>query len=480
MYKNTKIIPVILCGGSGTRLWPMSRTSFPKQYLSLKKNHLSFFQMTLNRIKNLENVDDPIVICNKEHRFITGEQLREINVKPKSILLEPFGRNTCPAIAIASLRSLEFDPEAMLLILPSDHIISEHKSFINYINKAKLYASQEKLVTFGIIPRSPETGFGYIKSTSLFSGNKIDCHQVEKFIEKPEKKLAERLIKDKKFSWNSGMFLFKAKTIINEINKFQPKIISLCKKSLENRINDLYFEKINEKEFQECLNISLDKAVMEKSKISVVMPVDIGWSDIGGWESYWQNSEKDDNGNVLIGDVIQKSTKNNIIRSEARLVVGLGIENLIIVETQDVVLITKKDLSEEVKHLVKNLKEDGRREVDEHRKIFRPWGNYFLIEEGFQWKVKKIEVNPNSSLSLQLHNHRAEHWVVVEGIASIELNEKTFNLKKNESCFVPLGSKHRLSNKGKSPLIIIEVQSGSYLGEDDIVRFKDQYGRGGN
>ncbi len=477
MSRKTKIIPVILCGGSGTRLWPMSRTSFPKQYLSFEKNNFSLFQITLNRIKNFENIDDPIVICNEEHRFITGEQLREINIKPKSIILEPFGRNTCPAIAVASLKSLEINPEAILLILPSDHLIRENKAFIDCIKKAYIYAKQEKLVTFGIIPNSPETGYGYIKSSSAFSKNKIECLQVEEFIEKPEKELAQQLIKDSKFSWNSGMFMFKAKTIINEIKKYQPDILSVCKKSFYKRINDLDFEKINKKEFQECINISLDKAILEKSKISVVLPLDIGWSDIGGWESYWQNSKKDNKGNVIFGDVIHESTKNNLIRSESRLIVGLGIQDLIVVETQDAVLIAKKDLSQQVKNLVINLKEKGRSEIDEHRKTFRPWGNYYLIEQGFQWKVKRIEVNPKSSLSLQLHNYRAEHWVVVQGTASIELNDKKFNLEKNESCYVPLGTKHRLSNKGTECLIIIEVQSGVYLGEDDIIRFKDQYGR---
>ena len=478
MSGNKKIIPVILSGGSGTRLWPMSRTSFPKQYLSFK-NNFSFFQMTLNRIQNLEYIDAPIVICNEEHRFLTGEQLREINIRPKSIILEPFGRNTCPAIAIASLKSLEIDPEAILLILPSDHLIKKNKVFIDCIKRAYIYAEQEKLVTFGIIPKSPETGYGYIKSSSSFSKSKIECLKVEEFIEKPEKELAQQLIKDSRFSWNSGMFMFKAKTIINEIKKYQPDILSVCKRSFKKRINDLDFEKINKKEFEGCINLSLDKAVMEKSKISVVIPLDIGWSDIGGWESYWQNSKKDNKGNVIFGDVIHESTKNSFIRSESRLIVGLGIQDLIVVETQDVVLIAKKNLSQQVKKLVLELKEKGRLEVDEHKKIFRPWGNYHLIEEGPQWKVKRIEVNPHSSLSLQLHNHRAEHWVVVEGTASIELNNKKFNLEKNESCYVPLGTKHRLSNKGSKTLIIIEVQSGAYLGEDDIIRFKDQYGRNG-
>tara|TARA_Y100000589_G_scaffold142252_1_gene135752 strand:+ start:4460 stop:5899 length:1440 start_codon:yes stop_codon:yes gene_type:complete len=477
LYKNSKIIPVILCGGSGTRLWPKSRTSLPKQYLSFDDSSLSFLQLTLMRIKEFSNIDKPIIICNEEHRFITAEQLREIDVEAKCILLEPVRKNTCPAIALAALRSIEIDEESILLILPSDHLIKKNKDFIQIIKESKIYADQDNLITFGIMPESPETGYGYIKSSYLISKENPNCSKVEKFIEKPNLKLAEKYIKDKRFTWNSGMFLFKAKVIIKEIEKYYPEIISSCKKAIRKKINDLYFEKIDAKEFNQCPSISIDKAVMEKTNLSLVIPINIGWSDIGGWKSFWENSKKDNNGNVLLGDVIQKSGKNNLINSEHRLVVGLGIQNLIIIETNDAILIANKNYTEEVKIVVNELKEKSRIEVDEHRKIYRPWGNYSLIEESANWKVKKIEVKPFSSLSLQMHNHRAEHWVVVEGNASVEIGENIFQLKKNESCYVPIKTKHRLSNNFEKLLIIIEVQSGNYLGEDDIIRFKDDYGR---
>ncbi len=477
MIKNSKIIPVILCGGSGTRLWPKSRTSLPKQYLSFDESSLSFLQLTLKRIREFNAIDNPIVICNEEHRFITAEQLRQIDIQAKCIILEPVRKNTCPAVALAALRSLEIDEESILLILPSDHLIKKDKDFMNIIKKSKIYADKDNLITFGIVPDNPETGYGYIKSSSLLYKENPNLFKVEKFIEKPNKKLAEKYIKDKSFSWNSGMFLFKSKIIIEEIEKYYPEIISCCRKAIKNKINDLYFEKIDVKEFNLCPNISLDKAVMEKTKLSLVIPIKVGWSDIGGWKSYWDNSTKDKNGNVLLGDVIQKSGKNNLINSEHRLVVGLGIQNLIIIETNDAVLVANKNYSEEVKDVVNELKKRSRIEVEEHRKIYRPWGNYSLIEESKIWKLKKIEVKPFSSLSLQMHNHRAEHWVVVEGTASVEIGQNVFELKKNESCYVPIKTKHRLSNNFKKPLILIEVQSGTYLGEDDIIRFKDNYGR---
>ena len=477
MKKKSKIIPIILCGGSGTRLWPKSRTSLPKQYLPFDDNNLSFLQLTLERIKEIDNIDNPIVICNQEHRFITAEQLRQINVKAKSIILEPIRKNTCPAVALGAIRALEFDEESILLILPSDHLIKNNKAFIKIIEEAEKYTDKESLITFGIIPDGPETGYGYIKSSSLFNVENINCLTVEKFIEKPNIKLAEEFIKDKRFTWNSGMFLFKAKVIVNEIEKYCPEIISSCRRALKKKINDLYFEKIDKTEFDLCPNISLDKAVMEKTKLCLVIPINIGWSDVGGWKSFWDNSKKDKNGNVLLGDVIQKYGQNNLINSEYRLVVGLGIKDLIIIETNDAVLIANRTYSEEVKTVVNELKKRSRIEVDEHRKIYRPWGNYTLIEESTLWKVKKIEVKPFSSLSLQMHNQRAEHWVVVEGNATVEIGNKILELKKNESCYVPIKTKHRLSNKKQTPLILIEVQSGSYLGEDDILRFQDDYGR---
>ena len=480
MKKTPKIIPVILCGGSGTRLWPKSRTSLPKQFLSFNENKLSFLQLTLKRINTMDGVEKPIIVCNEDHRFITAEQLREINITAQSIILEPSPKNTCPAIALAAIRSLKIDPNAIILVLPSDHLIKKNNIFLEKIKESIKFAEENKIITFGIIPNSPETGYGYIKSASTNSQNKLNCIKVEEFIEKPEKKIAEKLIKDNRFSWNSGMFLFKAQLIINEIEKYNPEIIKFCKMSINNKNTDIYFEKIDREIFNNCPNISIDKSVMEKTNLAVVMPIDIGWSDIGGWKSFWENSEKDKNGNVLIGDAIEKSCKNNLISSENKLVIGMGINDSIIIETNDVVLVANKNYSEEVRSLVSDLRDQGRIEIDEHRKMYRPWGNYLLIEEGFKWKVKRIEVKPFSSLSLQMHKHRAEHWIVVEGIASVELDNNVFQLKKNESCYVPLGTKHRLSNHHKNNLILIEVQSGNYLGEDDIIRFEDIYGRGNN
>ena len=480
MKKTSKVIPIILCGGSGTRLWPKSRTSLPKQFLSFNENKLSFLQLTLKRINTMDGVEKPIIVCNEDHRFITAEQLREINITAQSIILEPSPKNTCPAIALAAIRSLKIDPNAIILVLPSDHLIKKNNIFLEKIKESIKFAEENKIITFGIIPNSPETGYGYIKSASTNSQNKLNCIKVEEFIEKPEKKIAEKLIKDSRFSWNSGMFLSKAQVLINEIYKYNPEIIKYCKKALNHNHDDIYFEKIDSEIFNKCPNISIDKSVMEKTNLALVMPIDIGWSDVGGWKSFWENSAKDKNGNVLLGDAIAKSSKNNLISSENKLVVGMGINDSIIIETNDVVLVADKNYSEEVRSLVSNLKEQGRIEIDEHRKMYRPWGNYLLIEEGFKWKVKRIEVKPFSSLSLQMHKHRAEHWIVVDGIASVEIDKNIFMLKKNESCYVPLGAKHRLSNNHKSNLTLIEVQSGDYLGEDDIIRFEDVYGRDSN
>ncbi len=480
MKKISKIIPVVLCGGSGTRLWPKSRTSLPKQFLSFNDKNLSFLQLTLKRISTMDNFEKPIIVCNEEHRFITAEQLREIDIKAQSIILEPSRRNTCPAIALAAIRSLKIDPNAIILVLPSDHLIKKIDVFLDKLKEAINFAIDNKIITFGIIPNSPETGYGYIKSVKNISKDKLSCMKVEKFIEKPEKDIAEKLIKDKRFTWNSGMFLFKAQVIINEIKKYNPEIINLCQRSIDNKYEDIYFEKIDSEIFNLCPNISIDKSVMEKTNLAVVMPIDIGWSDIGGWKSFWENSEKDMHGNVLLGDSIEKSCKDSLINSESKLVIGMGIQDLIIIETNDVVLVANKNYSEEVKSLVSDLKEKGRIEIDEHRQMYRPWGNYLLIEEGCKWKVKRIEVKPFSSLSLQMHKHRAEHWIVVEGIATVQLDKNIFQLKKNQSCYVPLGTKHRLSNQHRDNLTLIEVQSGDYLGEDDIVRFEDIYGRGTN
>ena len=475
---SNQLFPVILCGGSGSRLWPLSRRSFPKQYLSINDaSKESFLQTTLKRIKNIENSNSPIVICNEEHRFITAEQIREIGIKPKSILLEPCSRNTAPAIILATLKAINYGNDPILLILPADHQIKNNKEFINSINISREAALEGKIVTFGIEPTNPETGYGYIKSFKSFEGNNLKTYKIEKFIEKPNKLLAEEFCKDKRFSWNSGIFVAKASVILEEVEKYSPEILNLCKKSIKNKTFDLDFERVEKKYFEKCPNISIDKAIMEKTHSGVVCPLRAGWSDIGGWKSYWENSPKDINGNILIGNSLEISSKNSLIAGYSRLTVALGVEDLVIVETNDALLVTKKDHSEKIKELVTRLKGEKRIESEENRKVYRPWGNYFSVEEDFNWKIKRIEVNPESSLSLQLHKKRAEHWIVVRGIANVEINEKKFLLKENQSCFIPEGYKHRLSNLNKEPLIIIEVQSGSYLGEDDIIRLEDNYGR---
>ena len=478
MAKDNKLLPIILCGGSGTRLWPLSRRSFPKQYLSINnKKNSSFLQITIKRIKELKNSEHPIVICNEEHRFITAEQLRQIKVNPGSILLEPISRNTAPAIAVSALKSMSEDNDPILLIMPSDHLITNEVNFINSIEKAKSSALEGKIVTFGIKPNNAATGFGYIKANHPFQKNLLKPYQIEEFVEKPNKNLAEKFFKDDKYSWNSGIFMAKASILIQEFNIYSPEIVSHCKESLQNKTKDLDFERLGVKAFRECPNISVDKAIMEKTSLGVVFPLEVDWSDIGSWNSFWEKSSKDKNGNVFIGDAIGLSSKNCLINSNSRLTVGLDVDDLIIIETNDAVLVANKARSQDIKGIVSLLNEKQLSEGNMHKKVFRPWGSYFSIAEEKGWQVKRINVNPGASLSLQKHKFRTEHWIVVSGKALVELEGKTKTLKANESTYIPLGFKHRLSNPGEIPLIIIEVQSGKYLGEDDIIRFKDMYGR---
>ena len=478
MDTNNKLLPIILCGGTGTRLWPLSRRSFPKQYLSINnKKNSSFLQVTTQRIQNLENTENPIFICNEEHRFITAEQLRQVNIKPSSIILEPSSQNTAPAITAAALKAVSQGNDPILLILPSDHQITNDKIFLDSIEEAKQATIEGSIVTFGIKPSNPATGFGYIKTKSPFNTNFAGPYKIESFIEKPNKELAEKFYQDKRYCWNSGIFMAKASILIKELEIFSPEIVLHCKESLRKKINDLDFERLDKNSFQKCPNISIDKAIMEKTSRGVIFPLKVNWSDIGSWKSLWENSSKDINGNVLIGDSIGVSSENCLISSNSRLTVGLNIKDLIIIETNDAVLVTRRCESENVKELVNYLKSNNRSESEENRKVYRPWGNYVSVDNSLHWKIKKIEVNPRASLSLQLHKKRAEHWIVVEGLAKIQIDEEIFNLKANQSCYVPIGAKHRLSNPGKKPLIIIEVQSGKYLGEDDIIRFKDMYGR---
>ena len=476
--EKNKIVPVILSGGTGSRLWPLSRASYPKQYLEIKpKESISFFQETINRIKLYENIDDPIVICNEEHRFIVAEQMRKINVKPKSILLEPIGRNTAPAITIASLKAIESDANSIILVLPADHIIREPNKFIKVISKAVSYAKNGNLITFGITPNKAETGFGYIESEKELKNENLNGEKILRFIEKPNIEKAKKFIKEKRFSWNSGIFLFKANSFLRELKLYHPDMYELSKKSLLNNKLDFGFQRLDIETFSLCEKISVDKAIMEKTNFGIVLPLDAGWSDIGSWEAMWDISNKDDKGNVSLGKIVCQDVKNSYFRSEDRLIVGLGVEDLIVIETKDAVFVSKKSQSQKVKNIVEKLENKGSSEATIHKTIFRPWGYYTSIAEESNWQVKKISVKPGESLSLQLHNHRTEHWINVSGKALVEVDGEEIILNKNESTYIPLGSKHRLTNCGDVPLIMIEVQSGDYLGEDDIIRFEDKYKR---
>ncbi len=472
------ILPVILCGGSGSRLWPLSRKSFPKQFLSISSDSgKSLLQNTYQRIKPLKGLKEPILICNEEHRFIVAEQMREINIKPLSILLEPFGRNTAPAVTLAALKSLEFEEDVNLLVLSSDHIIGNEEQFLKVVNSGLEYSNKGKLVTFGVIPEEPDTGYGYIKSAEPLEDSGIKGSRIDGFVEKPNLTTANELIKDKRYTWNSGMFLFKANIILEEVKNFSPEILNACKKSLEEKLFDLDFQRLNQDSFIKCPNISLDVAVMEKTEKGFVLPLKANWTDIGSWNAVWKISKKDKSNNFIEGSVLAKNSQNCYLRGEKRLIAALGVKDLIVIETSDAILVADKSQSQEVKNIVNCLKERGIREGQEHKRIYRPWGFYESLIEEERWQVKIINVKPGEKLSLQMHHHRSEHWIVVSGTANVEIDEKEITLHENQSSYIPIGSKHRLSNPGKIPLKLIEVQSGAYLGEDDIHRFDDDYGR---
>ncbi len=474
---NNFIVPLILCGGSGSRLWPLSRESYPKQFLSIKKEEkFSLLQQTIIRISTLKNLKKPILVCNEEHRFIVAEQMREINIEEFIIMLEPFGRNTAPAITLAALKSLELDEDPTLLVLSSDHEIKKNEQFLKVINEGLRFAEMNKLVTFGVVPRSPEVGYGYIKATKPF-GSKLEGFKIESFIEKPDKETAQKLIQDNRYTWNSGIFMFKSKEIIKEIDMFSPEILICCKNALDKSKVDLDFQRLDKASFKKCDNLSIDIAVMEKTTRGIVVPLDVGWSDVGSWEVVWETSNKDNEGNYTEGKVVLENTKNSYLRSENRLIVGIDLNNLIVVETRDAILISEKNSSQKVKSIVKHLKKNNMPEGITHSKVYRPWGHYLSVVEANRWQLKLIMVKPEAKLSLQMHHHRSEHWVVVSGTAKVEVDNKLKILSENQSVYIPLGSKHRLSNPGKIPLTLIEVQSGSYVGEDDIVRFEDSYGR---
>lgn len=465
------MIPVIMSGGSGTRLWPLSRKNKPKQFLTLFGD-TSLFQQTLTRLSGIAKLQSPIIVCNEEHRFMVAEQLQEIAVTGADIVLEPCARNTAPAIALAALQAQQKGNDPILLVLAADHVIKNIAAFHQAINKAQSHAEKGAMVTFGIIPTMAHTGYGYIEAQDK---NKIS--KVNAFVEKPDAETAQTYLESGNYYWNSGMFMFKASTIIQQLERFAPDILTACQQALEHSVVDLDFIRVNKDDFATSPSDSLDYAVMEKTDKAVVIPLDAGWSDVGSWSSLWENHQQDENNNVLIGDVIVENVSNAYVHSEHRLISVLGLNNIVVVETPDAIMIADKDQAENIKSVVKQLDDQQRSEATIHRKCYRPWGHFDAVDEGERFQVKRISVNPGASLSLQMHHHRAEHWVVVTGTAEVTCDDKVALLSENESTFIPLGSVHRLHNPGRVPLEIIEVQSGSYLGEDDIIRLDDCYNR---
>ena len=475
----TPLIPVILCGGTGTRLWPLSRASYPKQYWPLSGDgEATLLQQTQQRLTGLEALAAPLLICNEDHRFIVAEQMRQIGVEPNAILLEPMGRNTAPAVTVAALQATANGEDPLLLVLAADHLIRDGAQFRQAINAGRKPAEEGRLVTFGIVPTAPETGYGYIEASEPFSLGEPAHVPIKRFVEKPDQATAEQFLATGRFTWNSGMFLFRASAMLAELERLAPEVVSCCRAALEQDTADLEFHRLEREAFAKCPNVAIDVAVMEKTELGSVLPLDAGWSDVGSWSALWETSEqKDSQGNVLQGHVIAEGSRDCYLRSEHRLVVGLGVENLVVVETDDAVLIADRSKAQEIKTVVKQLEAAGSPEGKAHRKIYRPWGHYTGVTEGTRWQVKRISVKPGASLSLQMHHHRAEHWVVVKGTALVERDGNEQLVGENQSTYIPMGCKHRLSNPGRIPVELIEVQSGEYLGEDDIVRFQDRYGR---
>ncbi|XST17350.1 mannose-1-phosphate guanylyltransferase/mannose-6-phosphate isomerase [Escherichia coli] len=466
------IIPIIMAGGSGTRLWPLSRSLYPKQFLSLI-NENSLLQETLKRLDGL-NCLPPVIVSNNEHRFIVAEQLRQFGVDDFQIILEPVGRNTAPAVALAALKSLELHGDHHMLVLAADHAIQDIEAFHAAVLAAEQESVDNKLVTFGIVPTKPETGYGYIKKGEQV---KNSVFKVNSFVEKPDLETAKNYLEQKCYLWNSGMFMFKASVYLDELKKFRPDILAACKESLSSASTDLDFIRLNSDVFAECPDESIDYAVMEKTQDCVVIPLDADWSDIGSWTSLWEISEKDEHENVSHGDVINYNSRNNYIYSEGSLISTVGVNNLIIVQTKDALLVAQQDNVQDIKKIVEILKKQKRSKHISHREVYRPWGRYDSVERGDRYQVKRITVKPGECLSTQMHHHRAEHWVVVAGTAKVTCGERTFFVTENESTFIPIGTVHTLENPGKIPLEVIEIQSGVYLGDDDIVRLSDKYGR---
>lgn len=465
------IVPIILAGGYGSRLWPLSREQRPKQFLSLFGKG-SMLQETLVRLNGIEH-QRPLVICNEEHRFLVAEQLREQSLDA-DIILEPEGRNTAPAIAIAALQIMAEYPEAQLLILPADHLIRDEANFVESVTQAGIRSEKGDLVTFGIVPTHPETGYGYIERGDAISDN---AFQVKRFVEKPKREAAEHYLASGHYYWNSGMFLFKASRYVDELERLQPEILVACQDAMAGASRDLDFIRLDADAFLQCPADSIDYAVMEKSMDVSVVPLDAGWNDIGSWSAVWEVSEQDAYGNARHGDVLMHDSHDNLIHANSRLVATVGVRDLVIVETKDAVLVSSRNQVQDVKKIVEQLKADNRSEHRVNREVYRPWGMYESLDQGKRYQVKRITVNPGQKLSVQMHYHRAEHWVVVSGTAKVNIGESSHLVAENQSTYISVGEVHSLENPGKIPLELIEVQSGAYLGEDDIVRLKDIYGR---
>ena len=463
--------PVVLAGGTGSRLWPKSRAALPKQFLALTSES-TMLQDTITRLSGTD-AEAPVFICNDAHRFLVAEQLRKKNIKHGGILLEPVGRNTAPAIALAALHATKNGEDPVLLVLAADHLIKDQSAFHSAITKAEALANEGKLVTFGIVPDQPHTGYGYIKA-----GNVLNVgFEVAEFVEKPELETAKQYVESGDFFWNSGMFMFKASRYIEELGKYHPEMLEICRRAIETEAPDLDFIRVDSEIFATCPDDSIDYAVMEKTDSAAMVSLDAGWSDVGSWTSLWETADKDDNGNVCVGDTILENTKNSYVNAEQRLVSVIGLEDVIVVETKDAVMVAHKDDAQSIKNVVNKLKAEKRPEFEFHREVFRPWGSYDSIDSGARFQVKRITVKPGEKLSVQMHHHRAEHWIVVSGSANVTIDENTQLVTENESVYIPIGAVHALENPGKIPLELIEVQSGAYLGEDDIVRFSDRYGR---
>ena len=466
------MIPVILCGGSGSRLWPLSREAYPKQFLPLAGNH-TMLQATAQRLEGIAGVQAPILVCNENHRFAAAEQLQEAGHAAQSILLEPCARNTAPAIALAALSAVEQGEDPLLLVLPADHVVADSEGFRKAVSAATELAESGHLVTFGIVPTSPETGYGYIRSGEALA----DGWKVAEFVEKPDLATAEQYVASGEYNWNSGMFLFRASRYLEELGLHHPQMLEACRAAMAGAARDLDFTRIDADAFGRCPADSVDYAVMEKTESAAVVPMQAGWSDVGSWSALWELAERDDDDNLLRGDVLAEDASGCLVHGGDRLVGILGVQDLVVVDTDDALMVADKSRVQEVKTLVQRLKQSERSEAQNHRKVFRPWGYYDSIDAGPRFQVKRIVVKPGCQLSLQMHHHRAEHWIVVRGTAKVTRGDDQLLLTENESTFIPLGVVHRLENPGAIPLELIEVQSGSYLGEDDIVRFEDKYGR---